>query len=260
LANRTLAADILGKLPLFRHTPPARLAEIARHARTEHVARGTVIARRGEKPRGLMAVAYGLVKLSLKGETEKVLRLVGPGETFAEAVLFLDKPLPVDAVALADTLLVVVRAAPLLALIDADRAFARGLLASMSQRMHELVMDFEATTQHGARERLASVLSQLGRRSEAAAELAILAGHLSEEGDSDAALVAERALTLDPSCAAAAPSPRPRSARTGATWPPPPAAASPPSGIRPPPRIWCGSKVTTAPCARSASAPRDSAW
>jgi tetratricopeptide (TPR) repeat protein len=56
----------------------------------------------------------------------------------------------------------------------------------------------------GARERLASVLSQLGRRSEAAAELAILAGQLAEEGDTDAELVAERALTLDPSCAAAA--------------------------------------------------------
>lgn len=161
MTTRTLAADILGKLPLFRHTPPARLAEIARHARTEHVLRGAVIARRGEKPRGLMAVAYGLVKLSLKGETEKVLRLVGPGETFAEAVLFLDKPLPVDAVALADTLLVVVKAAPLLALIDADRGFARGLLASMSQRMHELVMDFESTTQHGARERLAAYLDSL---------------------------------------------------------------------------------------------------
>ena len=56
----------------------------------------------------------------------------------------------------------------------------------------------------GARERLASVLSQLGRRSEAAAELATLAGQLAEENDADAALVAERALTLDPSCAAAA--------------------------------------------------------
>ena len=56
----------------------------------------------------------------------------------------------------------------------------------------------------GARERLASVLSQLGRRSEAAAELATLAGQLAEENDPDAALVAERALTLDPSCAAAA--------------------------------------------------------
>jgi tetratricopeptide (TPR) repeat protein len=56
----------------------------------------------------------------------------------------------------------------------------------------------------GARERLASVLTQLGRRSEAAAELATLAGQLAEEDASDATLVAERALTLDPSCAAAA--------------------------------------------------------
>jgi CRP-like cAMP-binding protein len=161
LATQTLAADILGKLPLFRHTPPARVAELARQARTEHIQRGAVIARRGDRPRGLTAVAYGLVKLSLRGDTEKVLRLVGPGETFSEAVLFLDKPIPVDAVALADTLLVVVRAAPLLALIDADRAFARGLLASLSQRIHELVMDFEATTQHGARERLAAYLDSL---------------------------------------------------------------------------------------------------
>jgi CRP/FNR family transcriptional regulator, dissimilatory nitrate respiration regulator len=161
LVTRTLAADILGKLPLFRHTSPARLAEVARHARTEHVLRGTVIARRGDRPRGLTAVAYGLVKLSLRGDTEKVLRLVGPGETFSEAVLFLDKPIPVDAVALADTLLVVVKATPLLALIDTDRGFARELLASMSQRIHELVMDFEATTQHGARERLAAYLDSL---------------------------------------------------------------------------------------------------
>jgi tetratricopeptide (TPR) repeat protein len=56
----------------------------------------------------------------------------------------------------------------------------------------------------GARERLAGVLSQLGRRSEAAAELAILAGQLTEENSPDAELIAERALTLDPSCAAAA--------------------------------------------------------
>src|SRR6185369_4203962 len=56
----------------------------------------------------------------------------------------------------------------------------------------------------GARERLASVLSQLGRRSEAAAELAILAGQLVEEDSPDATAIAERALTLDPSCAAAA--------------------------------------------------------
>src|SRR5690606_2614686 len=138
-----------------------RVQALAQYSRLEHVPRGGVIARRGEPSPGLVAVAFGLVKLSLKGEPEKVLRLVGPGETFAEAALFLERPLPVDAEAIADTLLVVVPAAPLLALLDADRAFARTLLASMSQRLHELVTDFEATTQHGALERLAAYLDSL---------------------------------------------------------------------------------------------------
>jgi tetratricopeptide (TPR) repeat protein len=57
----------------------------------------------------------------------------------------------------------------------------------------------------GARERLAGILNQLGRRTEAASELATLAGQLAVGGNmTDAAVVAERALALDPSCAAAA--------------------------------------------------------
>lgn len=165
---RNRAAEILGNLPMFRHTSAARLHELGRQARMLHAPRGTAIARRGEPSPGLAAVAYGLVKLALKGETEKVLRLVGPGETFAEAALFLDQPLPVDAEALSDSLVVIVPPAPLLALFDADRSFGRGLLASMSQRMHELVTDFEATTQHGALERLAAYLESLAPPGEAA--------------------------------------------------------------------------------------------
>jgi CRP-like cAMP-binding protein len=160
--NRIRIGRILGNLPIFRHTPAAKVEALGRQSRTQHVPRGGIVARRGEPAPGLMAVVYGLVTLSLKGgENEKVLRLVGPGDTFAEAVLFLDKPLPVDATALTDTLVVVVPAPPLLALIGSDGAFALGMLASLSQRLHELVTDFEATTQHGAAERLAAYLDSL---------------------------------------------------------------------------------------------------
>lgn len=70
----------------------------------------------------------------------------------------------------------------------------------------------------GARERLSTVLAGLGRKAEAANELATLAGQLKRVNPADAALVAERALTLDPSCAAASdllgrtPGPEPESA------------------------------------------------
>ncbi len=157
-----LVTGILANLPMFRHTPAATLASLARKSRTLHMPRGSIIARRGEELPGLMAVAYGLVKLSLRGEvSEKVLRLVGPGETFGEAVLFLQKPLPVDISALSDTLIVVVPADPLISMIDTEPGFARALLAAMSQRLHALVTDFEAATVHRATERLAAYLLSL---------------------------------------------------------------------------------------------------
>jgi tetratricopeptide (TPR) repeat protein len=72
---------------------------------------------------------------------------------------------------------------------------------------------------HEARERLAAVLVQTGRKREAAVELATLAAQLHASGDDAALKVAERALALDPACAeaarllgrrAAAPAPAPK--------------------------------------------------
>ena len=57
---------------------------------------------------------------------------------------------------------------------------------------------------HEARERLAAVLVQTGRKREAAVELATLAAQLHAAGDDAATKVADRALALDPACAEAA--------------------------------------------------------
>lgn len=164
-----LAAGVIAKLPLFQQVSRQHLAEVVRHARTLYIRRGQWVARRGEPVPGLFAVAYGMVKLTLRGATgtERVLRLVGPSQTFGEVVLFLQKPLPLDAVAVVDTRLVLVPAAPLLALTDRDPHFARSLVASLCQRMHALVCDFEATTMHGAAERLAAYLESLAASPEA---------------------------------------------------------------------------------------------
>lgn len=169
--NGRLVEGVIANLPMFRQVPRPLLAELMRHAHAQHVRRGEFAARRGEHLPGLLAVAYGLVKLSLRGASreEKILRLLGPGDTFGEAVLFVERPVLVDAVALADTLLAVIPAAPLLALVERDVRFTRALLASMSQRMHALVADFEATTLHGAQERVAAYLGSLAAPGAAAA-------------------------------------------------------------------------------------------
>lgn len=164
-----MAAGVIAKLPLFQQVSRQHLTELVRHARTLYFRRGQTVAQRGEPVPGLLAVAYGMVKLTLRGATgaERVLRLVGPSQTFGEVVLFLQKPMPLDAVAVVDTRLVLVPAAPLLALMEHDTHFARSLVASLCQRMHALVCDFEATTMHGAAERLAAYLESLAASPEA---------------------------------------------------------------------------------------------
>jgi CRP/FNR family transcriptional regulator, dissimilatory nitrate respiration regulator len=148
---------------MFRSTPRPQLAELARAALTWQVPAGGPVLRRGERVPGLMVVQSGLVKISLKGDSERVLLLVGAGETFAEAPLFLGQPLQVDVTAVGDTALVIVPAAPLLALFDRDPRFARGLLAAVCQRLQTLVADFESATVHDAGERLAAYLGSLGK-------------------------------------------------------------------------------------------------
>ena len=165
------AASQLAALPIFKRTPRPVLAELARKSRIQDAPAGAIVARRGERLPGLMVVAHGLVKLTLKGDTERVLRLVGPGETFGEAALFLDKPLQVDITALSDTGLIIVPADALLLLFESDPHFARGLLASLCQRLHAIVGDFEAATVHRARERLAAYLGSLAGQGQATAQL-----------------------------------------------------------------------------------------
>jgi CRP-like cAMP-binding protein len=157
------AAGVIARLPLFEHVSREHLDELLRDARTLYFRRGEAVARHGEMVPGLLAVAYGMIKLVLHGGAgaERVLRLVGPGQTFGEVVLFLRRPLPVDAIAVTDTRLVLVPAERLLALVAGDARFPLNLIASLCQRMHTLICDFEATTQHGAPARLAAYLESL---------------------------------------------------------------------------------------------------
>ena len=172
----TVLEGVIANLPMFRQAPRQSLAELARHARSQHVHRGSAVCRRGDPMAGLFAVAYGMVKLALRTDAgeEKVLRLVGPGETFGEAVMFLDGTtnflhgIPMycvtigveyrDAIALADSLLVVLPAEAVFALLEGDPRFARSLIASLSQRMHALVADVEASSLRGGLQRIAAYL------------------------------------------------------------------------------------------------------
>lgn len=165
--ERRVLDAVIAALQVFRELSQADQGMLATHARLREVRRGAVIVRRGEPMPGLVALAYGSAKLTLRrasGE-EKVLRLIGPGESFGLAAALLDRPCPVDFVALADCLLATIPPVPLLRLLESDRGFARCVARLFAERMMELIAELEASVQHSSARRLACYLDSLAQPS-----------------------------------------------------------------------------------------------
>jgi CRP-like cAMP-binding protein len=117
--------------------------------------------------RGFFGVLSGMMQLSVSNAdgNEKVVEIIGPGETFGEAVMFLHRSYPVDAVALLPVELVTISAEVIDALLATEATFARSMLASMASRLHTMVTDIEMYTLRSATQRVVGfVLRELGNR------------------------------------------------------------------------------------------------
>ncbi len=136
----------LVNLPLFKELPAPVLDRVAAGTTELHVPRGEILFTRGDPCRGFYLVIYGQVKLSFvtKQGTEKVVEIVGPTHSFGEALMFAGKPYVVMAQTLSDSMLLHVSRDAVFNELDRDPAFARALLAGLSQRLHRLIHDVES--------------------------------------------------------------------------------------------------------------------
>lgn len=147
---------VLAHLPLFCEMSPEQLGRVAQGAREVSLSRGEVIFRRGDPSDGFYVVVHGRVKLALTSPQgiEKVLELFGPGQSFGEAVMFLDKPYPVYAQALTDALVLHINKQA----IDGDPAFSRKMLAGLSIRLHRLIQTVESLSLRSSAQRVIDYL------------------------------------------------------------------------------------------------------
>ena len=154
---------VVGNLALFGEAEPAQVANIARQGWTLQARRGDLLARRGERLPGMFIVAYGLAKLAMRGKEggERVLRLVGAGQTFGEATALLGLAARYEALALVDARLVVLPTASLFALVDREPRFGRALSRLLAERNFELLGEMEAATVQRSLQRLATYLGSL---------------------------------------------------------------------------------------------------
>ena len=158
--NRHDTPTLLRQLPLLEALSDSEIQRIAAATAQLRAVPGTRLFRRGDMCMGFHIVVSGRVKLVLETSdgAEKVMEIVGPGQSFGEAVMFLQKPYVVSAEVLEPSLLLHVGKGAVLSELDANPDFARRMLAGLSMRLHRLVGDLEAFTLRDGTHRVASYL------------------------------------------------------------------------------------------------------
>jgi len=162
----------LANLPMFSEMGQADLDRIAAATVPVYCEKGRSIVQCGDPCNGFYVVVYGQVKLGFTSPqgVEKVVEIVRPGQSFGEALMFLDKPYIVFAQALADTMLLHVAKHAVFEELGRDALFSRRMLSGLARRLHGLVRDVEAYTLRSGQERVIGyLLGELGEDAESGA-------------------------------------------------------------------------------------------
>jgi CRP-like cAMP-binding protein len=119
-----------------------------------------MVFRCGEPCEAFHVTVTGQVKLfvlSPNGQ-EKIIEIISPGQSFAEALMFTDRPYILNAQALTDATVVSIGKAAVVGEIEQDARFALRMLAGISRRLHGLVHDVEAYALHTGMQRVIGYL------------------------------------------------------------------------------------------------------
>jgi CRP-like cAMP-binding protein len=150
----------LSVMPLFSDLSEAERARLAQGCQLKRLARGDMVFRTGETCEAFYVVILGQVKLYVSSPSgqEKVIEIVGPGHSFAEAMMFLEMPYILNVQSLTDTLLMCVSKKTVFSEIEHDPRFALRMLAGISRRLHGLVKDVESNALRSGMQRLIGYL------------------------------------------------------------------------------------------------------
>lgn len=123
-------ANMVARVPLFRHLPPAQLAEITALLRQRNLPPRYTVVRRGEHPEAMYFIDQGRVVMRA-GERRVVL---GPGSFFGELALLEGRPREATVVTLTACRLLELDANDFHRLIGGDPELRRNLLAEARER------------------------------------------------------------------------------------------------------------------------------
>ncbi len=150
----------LSSMHMFARLPERTLEELAAASAYLEAQKGAFLFHRGDRADGFYYLIEGCVNLliiSPKGD-EKVIEIMRAGNTFGEAVMFVEQAFPASAQVTEESRLIFIESATVLRLVRSEPEFAMSLLAGLSRRLHGLVRDVESYCQHNSVQRVIGYL------------------------------------------------------------------------------------------------------
>ncbi len=146
---------------LFAGLAPAQLQRLLSASAIEDAEAGQVLFDRGQPARHFYIVIDGQVNLTLYSAAgdEKIVDILGPGQSFAEAVMFMAGPVyPVSAVAASQSRIARFPSQEYLAILRESPETCLRMLGHLSQRLHMRIREIEYLTLESATHRLVRMI------------------------------------------------------------------------------------------------------
>jgi CRP-like cAMP-binding protein len=157
--------SLLKRAPLFDALPTALLAQIATATQELRYARDVVVLQKGASSSGLLVIVSGRLKESCRspGGEEKVIEILGAGQSCGEAALFLDCPYPMCATTLTNAVLLNIEKQAIDELVAVAPIFVSRMLQVLAERLNSIMRDIDAYARSSLLQRLVGYLIEQRR-------------------------------------------------------------------------------------------------
>jgi CRP-like cAMP-binding protein len=146
---------------LFAGLSPEQMQRVLAASHVDEYEAGHLLFDRGQPAQHFYIVVDGQVNLVLYSKTgeEKIVDILGPGSSFAEAVMFMEgSAYPVSAVAAARSLVARFQNREYLGVLRDSSATCLRMLGHLSQRLHMRIREIEYLTLESATHRLVRLI------------------------------------------------------------------------------------------------------
>lgn len=161
-----LELEYLRNIPIFEELPPADLAAINKVTIERRYKKNMIIFMEGEQGEGFHYIKSGKVKIAQIAQDgrEHIINILGPGEVFAEVLLFNRGAYPATSVAIEDSVIGIIKNSDLENVVAENTRIALHIIRVMSKKLIHAQMKIKTLALSDTFSRTAQILVHLSQQ------------------------------------------------------------------------------------------------